>query len=412
MNNLAINGGPKAADELDVPEWPQCTDQTIKNVVNTLESEKWCRVVDGATAVDRFEQEFADYHDAEYAIAVSNGTVAIELALRACGVRPGDEVIVPAYTFIATASAVACMGAVPVFADVDPQTYNIDAKSLEVAITDRTVGVVGVHFGGYPMDFDEILPVVRENNLFLIEDAAHAQGSEWRGEKVGTIGSMGTFSFQQSKSLPAGEGGIVITDDELLAEEARLIHNIGRVLGEPGYKHYLLSSNYRLSELHGAVLSAQLERLPELNERRRHNEEILVEALSNVDGIDTKPWDERITARGYCVYNLRYDPVAFNGLSRDRFLEALNAEGVPASNGYEMPLYQQPAFSREQLGALVPPGTPLQEYRNMSLPGTETVAKTNVSMSHTILLASETGVRTIPRAVEKIRNHADELRQQ
>ena len=410
MSELAIDGGPEAAAELDVPEWPQCTERTIENVVDTLESGKWCRVVDGATAVDRFEREFAEYHDAEYAIAVSNGTVAIELALRACGVRPGDEVIVPAYTFIATASAVACMGAVPVFADVDPRTYNLDAESLEASITDRTVGVVGVHFGGYPMDFDEILPVVREHDLFLIEDAAHAQGSEWRGEKVGTIGSMGTFSFQQSKSLPAGEGGVVVTDDELLAEEARLIHNIGRAQGEPGYKHYLLSSNYRLSELQGAVLSAQLERLPELNERRQRNDEVLAGALSGVDGIETKPRDERITARGYCVYNLRYDPEAFGGLGRDRFLEALNAEGVPASNGYEMPLYRQPAFAREQLGALVPPGTPLREYRNMYLPGAETVAETNVSMSHTVLLASEAGVRTIPRAIEKIRDHADDLR--
>ena len=409
MTRLAIDGGPKEADDLEIPRWPQCTEKSREYVLDSLESEQWCRITDDAAWVDRFEEEFAEFHDAEHAIAVSNGTVAIELALRAAGMKPGDEVLVPAYTFIATASAVACMGGVPRFVDVDPETYNVDPESIREHITDRTVGIVGVHFGGYPMDMDELMAIVEEHNLFLIEDSAHAQGSEWRGQKVGTFGEFGTFSFQQSKSLPAGEGGIVVTDDEFLAEQASLVHNIGRAVGAPGYRHYILSSNYRLPELQGALLCAQLEKLPGENERRQRNERLLVDGLEGIEGIHTNRKDDRITARGYCLFNFRYDSEAFDGLSRDRFLEALQAEGVPAGSGYGMPLYRQPGFSREQLGTLVPPGTDLPVNRTLHLPGVEEIMETNVAMSHTALLAEDDTIRAIPRAIRKIQENVDDL---
>lgn len=408
MTELAINGGPEAAADLEIPRWPQCTETSKEYVLDSLESEKWCRILDDADWVDRFEAEFADYHGAEHAVAVSNGTVAIELALRACGLKPGDEVLVPAYTFIATASAVACMGGVPKFVDVDPETFNVDPDSVRENVTDRTVGLVGVHFGGYPMDVDELLPIVEEHDLFFVEDAAHAQGSAWRGERVGTFGDFGTFSFQQSKALPAGEGGVVVTDDDVFAEEARLVHNIGRAVGA-GYKHSILASNYRLSELQGALLCAQLEKLPDENERRQRNEERLVSELEEIEGIHTLRDDDRITDRGYCVYNFRYDAEAIGGPSRDRFLEALRAEGIPASAGYKLPLYRQPAFSREQLGALVPPGTEIPVNRHLSLPGVEEIMRTNVRLSHTALLAEDDTIRAIPRAIRKIRNNVDEL---
>ncbi len=408
MTKLAINGGPKAASDLEIPRWPQCTEKSKEYVMDSLESEKWCRIIDGADWVDRFEEEFADLHDAEHAIAVSNGTVAIELALRASGLQPGDEVLVPAYTFIATASAVACMGGVPKFVDVDPDTFNIDPESVRENITEDTVGIVGVHFGGYPMDMDELLPIVEEHGLFFIEDAAHAQGSAWRGQKVGTFGDFGTFSFQQSKSVAGGEGGIVVTDDEVLAEEASLVHNIGRPVGA-GYKHTMLSSNYRLPELQGALLSAQLEKLPAENERRQENEARLVDELETIEGIHTLREDDRITDRGYCVYNFRYDAEAFGGPSRDRFLEALRAEGVPASSGYGLPLYKQPAFSRAQLGSMVPPGTDIPVNRHLHLPGVEEIMETNIRLSHTALLAEDESILSIPRAIEKIKRNVGEL---
>ncbi|WP_137287651.1 DegT/DnrJ/EryC1/StrS family aminotransferase [Halorussus salinisoli] len=408
MAELALRGGPEAASTLDVPEWPQHTVESIENVVDCLESNAWCRVSEDAKWVDQFEDRYAEYHDADHAIAVANGTVAIELALKMCDVRPGDEVLVPPYTFIATASAVTSVGAVPRFVDVDPKTYNVDPESVAERVTDDTVGLVGVHFAGYPMDFDELLPVVDEHDLFLIEDAAHAQGTEWNGEKVGTVGDVGTFSFQESKALPGGEGGIVVTDDDVRAEQGHLLHNIGRQGGE-AYRHYALSSNKRLSEVQGALLCAQLEKLTEENERRRRNHDRLVKGLSAIDGIETKPADDRITARGFCLFNFRYREAAFDGLSKERFIEALNAEGVPVSEGYGRPLYRQPAFSREHVESHVPRSVDVPAYNNLSLPGVQEVTRTNVTLPHEVLLADSDGIDAIPRAIEKIKDQVDRL---
>jgi dTDP-4-amino-4,6-dideoxygalactose transaminase len=408
MSELALHGGPQAADTLDIPDWPHCTEQSKENVLSALESESWCSSYSGAEWVDRFEKRFTEYHDAENAIAIANGTIAIEVALRMLDVRPGDEVLVPPYTFIATASAVTSVGAVPRFVDVDPDTYNVDAASVAEQVTDRTVGVVGVHIAGYPIDFDELLPVVKDHDLFLIEDAAHAQGTEWKGEKVGTCGDVGTFSFQESKALSGGEGGMVVTDDDVLAERGELLRNIGRVSGKV-YRHYELASNCRMTEFQGALLCAQLEKLPHENEIRMQNEEILRSELEGIDGIAPKPQDDRITARGYCLFDLRYDADAFDGLPRETFLEALSAEGVPASTGYAMPMYRQPAFARETVRALVPPDADVPAYRSLHLPGVEEVTQTNVSFTHQMLLVDERGIRSIADAIRKIRANTDEL---
>ena len=409
MDELAITGGPKAADALEVPEWPQLNESSRQYADVALESGNWCRNSEGADFCDRLEAEFADYHDAEHAIAVSNGTVAIELALRACGVQPGDEVIVPSYSFIASASAIPSVGAVPRFVDTDVETYNIDLDHLEEVITDRTVGIVGVHFAGYPMDMDRLLPIVEEHDLFLIEDAAHAQGSEWRGEKVGAFGDFGTFSFQETKSLASGEGGIIVTDDDVLADRARLMHNIGRRQGATGYHHYRLSTNARLSEMQAAVALGQLETLEGENRTREQNEELLLSELEEIEGIHTKPRDERVTARGYCIENFRYDADAFDGLPRETFIEALQAEGVPVGEGYEMPLYRQPAFYREEVGRLVPDDIDLPNYPTRHLPGVEELCETNVTYPHEVLLADEDGIRSIADAIRKIQANTETL---
>ncbi|WP_435320915.1 DegT/DnrJ/EryC1/StrS family aminotransferase [Haloarchaeobius sp. TZWSO28] len=408
MVELAIHGGPAAAEALEIPEWPTMNEASEQYVQEALDSGHWCRNA-GGEFCDRLEAEFAAYHDAKHAVAVCNGTAAIELALLACGVEPGDEVIVPSYSFIASASAVPAVGAVPRFVDTDPRTYNIDVDHLEDVITDRTVGVIGVHFAGYPMDMDRLIPLVESHDLFLIEDAAHAQGSEWNGEKVGTFGEFGTFSFQESKSLPSGEGGIVVTDDDVLAERARILHNIGREQGTTGYRHYRMGRNYRLSEIQAALALGQLEKLDAENRIREENERRLLEELEAIPGIETKPRDERITARGYCLENFRYDPDAFDGLSRDRFIEALNAEGVPVGDGYEMPMYRQPAFFRNEIGRLLPDGTDIPDYRHLHLPGVEELCRTNVSYNHKVLLADAEGVQSIATAIRKIQDNTDTL---
>jgi dTDP-4-amino-4,6-dideoxygalactose transaminase len=245
MGKLALTGG-KAVGAPRMEPWPPVGDDDREALLKALDSREWCRLTE-SSAVGAFEQEFAAYQDARYGIAVANGTVAIELALLAAGVEAGDEVILPAVTFIATASAVSMVNAVPVFVDVDPDTIAIDPEAVAEAITPRTKGILAVHYGGYPVDFDRLLPLAQANHLWLIEDAAHAHGTEWKGRKVGAIGTAGTFSFQMTKSLPGGEGGAVLTDDEELYERAMLLHNIGRGMEARKYGHVVVASNYRMS---------------------------------------------------------------------------------------------------------------------------------------------------------------------
>lgn len=412
MAKLAINGGPRAAEKLEIPEWPMVDAEDKKALLEALESRRWCRIYPGSR-VEEFEEAFAAYHDAKYGIAVSNGTAALELALLACGIESGDEVLVPAVTFIASASAiVTSVGAVPVFVDIEPETASISPAGIEEAITDRTRGVIAVHYGGYPVDLDRILPIVEKQGLVLIEDCAHAQGTEWKGRKVGAIGNMGGFSFQESKALTAGEGGIALTDDEDTAEGARLFHNIGRVVGRPGYEHHVLASNYRLSELHAALLMVQLRRYQRDQVRLKHeNGEFLARGLREIGGVEPLRRDERITQRGYYFFIIRYDSEQFDGVHRDRFVEALRAEGVPCGIGYGVPLYKQPAFKHERIEPLLPESSkPWPDYESMYLPVAEGFcAQQQITLPHQVLLANRSGIQTILDAVAKIKENIGEL---
>jgi len=311
-------------------------------------------------------------------------------------------------TFIATASAVAEVGAVPIFVDINPETATMNPEDLEKSVTERTKAVIVVHYGGCPADFDEILPIVKKHNLFLIEDCAHAHGTEWKGRKVGAIGDMGGFSFQESKSIPAGEGGIVLTNDDELAEKARLIHNIGRVVGRPGYEHHILSSNYRMTEFQGALLLSKLKSYQQEVERKHSNGEYLAEKLMKIGGVDPLKRDPRVTQRGYYFFVIRYDSKEFNGLPKERFVAALRAEGVPAGVGYGMPLYRQPAFKKERLRGIFPKGVKLPYYESLFLPKSEEFAAREVTLPHPILLVNREAI-DLTVAFEKIKTNVDEL---
>ena len=411
MATLAIRGGPQAASSLQLPPWPQFDVEEEGAVLTALRSRRWCRL--SGSEVETFERAFAEYHNSKHAIAVSNGTVALELALLACGIKPGDEVLVPAVTFIASASAiVTSVGAVPVFVDIDPQTVTIDPGALEVAITKRTRAVIAVHYGGYPVNFDQILPIVKKHNLYLIEDCAHAQGTEWRGHKVGAIGDIGAFSFQESKSFTAGEGGIVLTNNSDLAEQARLYHNIGRVMGQPGYKHFALASNYRLSELQGALLRVQFERFKEKHVRIKHEQgQFLADSLCEIGGVEPLKKDNRVTQRGYYFFIIRYDKNAFGGVPRDRFVEALRAEGVPCDIGYGVPLYKQPAFQEKEISRWLPESAkPWPDYEHLFLPASERFCfEEQVTLPHQLLLLEKSKVQMVADAILKIKTHCNEL---
>lgn len=410
MPKLAICGGPAEAVELEkrIPRWPTFDEGDERALLDVLRSGRWCRIYLGSKA-EEFEKEFSKYHDARHGVAVSNGTVALELALKTLGVGLGDEVVVPAVTFIATASAVTEVGGVPVFADVDVETGTISPSSIERSITERIKAVIAVHYGGYPVNFDEILPLAEKHNLFLIEDCAHAHGTEWKGRKVGAIGDMGCFSFQESKSLAAGEGGIVLTDDYGLAERARLIHNIGRVVGRPGYEHHILSSNYRLSEFQAALLLSKLKRLPQEVETKHSNGEYLASKLKKIGGVDPLRRDERVTKRGYYFFVIKYDKNEFEGMPKEKFIECLNAEGVPAGVAYGMPLYKQPAFRKENLRRATK-GIEFPDYEGLRLPGAEEFIDKEVVIPHQVLLVEREYIDLIVSSIEKIKENVGEVK--
>ena len=412
MAALALTGGPALAAGLRdrIGDWPRAGDAegTLRRV---LESGRWGRLHPDSHA-EQLETAFAAFQQARHGVAVANGTVSLQLILRTLDIGIGDEVIVPALTFIATASAVAEVGAIPVFADVDPETLTIDPASVAVAITPRTRAVIGVHYGGFPIDFDRLLPLARERGIYVIEDAAHAQGTEWRGTRVGALGVFGSFSFQESKSLSGGEGGIILTNDDALAERAQLLHNIGRRVDKPDYMHYALASNYRLAEFQAALLLDQLARLPEQVQARDQAGRLLDAALEETGVLLPQRRDERITQRGYYFAIYRYQEQALDGLPRAAFVAALRAEGVPASTGYGVPVYRYPAFAPDALQHSPLRGLDnLPRYDQLNLPVTERVcAREQITIPHPVLLAGPDGVQLIADSVAKIVEHRDELR--
>lgn len=411
MLKLALNGGAPCAKNLRIPKWPVWDEEDKKSICNSIDSGKWCRGYSGSK-VEHFEQAFAKYHQAKYAVATANGTVSLQLALRAGGIIAGDEVIVPAITFIASAGAITEIGAIPIFVDSDPETLSVSPKAVESAITPRTRAIIAVHYGGYPIDFDAIIPIAKKHNLLLIEDAAHAHGSEWRGRRVGALGDFGSFSFQESKSLTAGEGGIVLTDNEELADKARLVHNIGRVLGKAEYQHFLLASNYRMPEFQGALLSSQMKRLPEQVEHKHKNGEFLAEELTKIGGVKPLKRDHRITKRGYYFFVIKYDESQFAGIPKNKFIEALKAEGVPCYSGYAMPLYKQIAFKKESVRQVLSEKLgSIPEYEKLYLPVAENFcAKEQITILHSVLLTDRPGIQMIIDSIVKIKENIDELR--
>ena len=344
---LALQGGAPIRTA-PFPAWPVWGSEEEEAVLRALNSGKWGRI-DGSE-VAAFEQEFARYHDAEYGVAMTNGSVSLRLALVGAGIRAGDEVIVPPYTFLATATTVVEANAVPVFVDIDPDSYCLDPVRVEEAITPRTRAIVVVHLGGQAADMDALTDIARRHNLTLIEDAAHAHGGEYKGRKLGSIGDVGSFSFQASKNMTAGEGGILITNNEEHERMARSLHNCGRVANGTWYAHEYLGGNNRMTEIQAAILRCQLARLEEQTARRDANGRYLNEQLAKIPGIRPLPRGLGETLHPYHLYVFRYDAAAWDGLPRGTFVKALTAEGVASSEGYPIALYRQPVFARKQFG--------------------------------------------------------------
>jgi dTDP-4-amino-4,6-dideoxygalactose transaminase len=365
-----------------------------------LESGQWWS--DGNNRVPEFEQAFARFQEAAYGICVTNGTAALEVCLRALGIGCGDEVIVPPYTFIATASSVLSVSGTPVFVDIEPHSLNLDPKLLEAAITPRTKAIIPVHIAGCPADMDGVLEVARKHGLYVIEDAAQAHGAEWKGRKVGTLGDLGTFSFQASKNLNAGEGGIILSNDEELADKVWSVVNVGRVRSGKWYEHHVLGSNFRLTEWQGAILLAQLTRLPEQMARRSANAAHLTPQLAAIPGIHALPPDPRVTCHAYHLYIFRYDPAGFGDRPLDAFLRALRAEGIPCAAGYG-PLYKERMFQNRtaRQGSWCQIARTIS-YEEVSCSVCEQVSQDAVWLFQNMLLGEKSDMDDIAEAVRKI----------
>ncbi|HSW44573.1 MAG TPA: DegT/DnrJ/EryC1/StrS family aminotransferase [Phycisphaerae bacterium] len=405
---LAINGG-RPIRTAAFPAWPIFGEEEEAALLRALRSGKWGRQ-DGKE-VATFERRFAEYHNVPYAVAVVNGTVSLRIALLAAGIKAGDEVIVPPYTFLATASCVVEANATPVFVDLEPDTYNIDPEAIERAITPRTRAIIPVHLAGLPADMDAIMEIARRNNLVVIEDAAHAHGAEYKGRRAGSLGHMASFSFQSSKNLCSGEGGIILTNDEEFHARCRSVHNCGRIPGGAWYEHHVICGNYRPSEFQGALLNAQLDRF---DEQARHREEMglyLRRRLAKVPGIRPQNRDRYPVRHGYHLFVFRYDASVF-GVPRSVFIKALAAEGIPAAEGYVIPLHRQRLFLDKAFGPYTAcfDTRPELDFSKITLPVCERASGGEGAwLYQSLLLGSKSDMDDIANAFEKIHEHRAEL---
>jgi len=348
---LAIHGG-RPVRQTPFSPFPDYGEEEIAAAVAVLKSGKLAR--QSGSKVGEFEKSYAEKFGVKHALAVSSGTAAIHVAISALGIGPGDDVIATSHSFAGSATPIVHAGAVPVFADIDPRTFNIDPRSIAEKITPYTKAIIPVHLNGCPADMDPILEIARKHNLFVIEDAAQAHGAQYKGRMAGTIGSFGCFSFWEDKLITtAGEGGMVLTNDDDLAKKARMVHHHGELKedgayykGERLYLHSMLGYNFRMTEIQGAIGLAQLVKLDGYIQQRRENAHLLTELLSGVPGI-IPPYEPDYAFHVFYKYILRIDRKVINADAK-AFVEALTAEGIPCSRRYPTPLHQQPVFTEHR----------------------------------------------------------------
>jgi len=411
MAKLAIAGGAPVRTK-SFPEWPQFDEREKRAILGVLESRNWGGFPFPNQLAESFSQRSAAHQDAKHALCAANGTVTLEIALKAIGIEPGDEVIVPAYTFEATAAPVLRLGAIPVFVDILPDTYCIDADAASAAVTSRTRAMIPVHLAMSMADMDAITELAARRGLKIVEDCAHAHGARWRNRGAGSIGDAGSFSMQTTKLMTAGEGGVITTRDDEVFELCQSYMNCGRASQTDRFRHRILGFNYRMTEFQAAILLAQLERLPEQTELRAERAERLSEGLSCIPGISLLRKDERLTTQAIYQFVFKYDAEAFGGASRDRFVAALEAEGIPSDGLFYEPIYRSALFNVDprDFPALRGRGTEDLPWAKTRCPVAERAAYVeSVWLPHQLLLGGEQDVDQIVEAVGKIQSNPDEL---
>lgn len=408
---LALLGG-KPVRTAPFSPWPVVAEPEQKHLLEVLHSKRWNRME--GSRVAQFEKLWSAQLGVRDCLATSSGTSALACSMNALEVGPGDEVIVPPYTFVATINAVLMQHALPVFVDTDRETMQIDARKVEAAITPRTRAILPVHLGGSVAEMDILLEISRRRQIPLVEDACQSHLAEWRGRKVGTLGDLGCFSLQASKNLNSGEGGVIVSQNSALLDICRSFHNQGRGQADTSFAYVRNGDNRRMTEFQGAILLAQLSRLEEQARRREENAAHLTSLLRAIPGITPARMYEGCTRNAYHLYMLRYDPAPFKGLPRARFLQALRAEGIPCGGGYS-PLYREPFLEntlQSRAYRYVYTARQLEDYRaRVQCPENDRLCAEAVWFTQTMFLGTRADMEQIAAAVEKIQRQAEDLLQ-
>jgi len=428
MKKLAINGG-KPVRTKPYPAWPQVDEDDVQAVSEVVRSGKWWMYAyekdpaggvggNGRSKVSILEREFARIHNVKHAIAVSNGTVALDIACKAAGLKPGDEVITTPYTFIASSSCALNALSIPVYVDIKPENLTINPDLIEGAITERTKAIIPVHFGGVFCDMDKIKSIARKHNLLVIEDSAHMPGASLKVRRfAGSLGDIGIFSFQNSKILTCGEGGMITTNSDEMADKCWSLRHMGRARYGGWYETVMVGTNNRLTELQASLLLSQLKKFFKQNEIRRHNAKILFSELSSIEVITPPAYHPDTENDIYYLVCLLYNREKWDGAPRENVIKAVQREGIPVSGGYEYPLYKNPVFKNIDFNSpqspynigRTKPVKPYDEYEN-ECPVAEHVCKEGtIWLTNELLLGNEEDTRDIVRAFEKVYENRKEI---
>jgi len=408
----ALLGGPKA-HPTGFPGWPVFDKTEEKALLDVLHSKKWGRL--NGSAVATFEKKYQALLGVKRCLGVSSGTSALYTMLGAMDIGPGDEVILPVYTFIATYNVVALNYALPILVDTDIESFQIDADKIEASVTDQTKIIMPVHIGGSPANLDKILEIGKRKNIPIIEDACQAHLAEWKGRKVGNFGLAGAYSFQSSKNLNSGEGGAVVTNNEKFAQDCYNFHNQGQSGSGISYIPGVgtRGTNLRLTEFQGNMLLAQMTRVVEQAQRRTDNANYLTKLLNEIPGISPAKLYEGTTRSAYHLYMFRFDSKHFSGLSRAKFVEALGAEGVPCSTGYG-PMNRNEyvvGLAKNRHYLKIYGEKTMQEWleRNHCPQNDLLTGEQAIWFTQTMLLGPKSDMDQIAEAIRKIQKYAKEL---
>ena len=406
----AVLGGTPVR-QAPFPSWPVSDDTEQQALAGVLRSGRWNRGEQAAA----FEAEYAALTGTAHCLATANGTSALLTVLTSLDVGPGDEVIVPPYTFVATVNVVLLRHALPVFVDSDLETFQIDATKVAGAITDRTRAILPVHLGGAAADLDTVMQAAAARGIPVVEDACQSHLAEWRGRKVGSYGRAGCFSFQASKNLNSGEGGAIISNDAALIDRCYQFHNNSRgraTAGSTTFSYSGVGANLRMTDFQAALLRAQMTRLEAQAKQRDENGAYLTRLLGDIPGITPARMYEGCTRNAYHLYMFRYDPAAFAGLPRAAFLKALRAEGVPASGGYTPLNTEASVVSTLQSRGyerIYGKAAMRQLIERNACPQNDRLCEQAVWLTQTMLLGPRGDMDQIAEAIRRIQRHAGEV---